>query len=89
VDVDPAVKALRAHKMPIKVIIMVPTYRAAARFIEKTRDLYPALIYTNVSFVGSTALAGVEAAWAKICGRRHRDPGGAGDRRLFVVRARL
>jgi branched-chain amino acid transport system substrate-binding protein len=56
-DVDPAVKALRAHKTPIKAIIMVPTYRAAARFIEKTHDLYPGLIYTNVSFVGSTALA--------------------------------
>jgi hypothetical protein len=36
---------------------MVPTYRAAAKFIEKTRDLYPGMIYTNVSFVGSTALA--------------------------------
>ena len=36
---------------------MVPTYRAAAKFIEKTRDLYPTVIYTNVSFVGSTALA--------------------------------
>ena len=57
VDVDPAVKALRAHKGPIKAVIMVPTYRAAARFIEKTHDLYPGLIYTNVSFVGSTALA--------------------------------
>jgi len=57
VDVDPAVKVLRAQKTPIKAIIMVPTYRAAARFIEKTHDLYPGLIYTNVSFVGSTALA--------------------------------
>jgi len=56
-DVDNAVNALRAHKGPIKAVIMVPTYRAAARFIEKTRDLYPAMIYTNVSFVGSTALA--------------------------------
>jgi ABC-type branched-subunit amino acid transport system substrate-binding protein len=36
---------------------MVPAYRAAARFIEKTRDLYPSMIYTSVSFVGSTALA--------------------------------
>jgi ABC-type branched-subunit amino acid transport system substrate-binding protein len=36
---------------------MVPAYRAAAKFIEKTRDLYPDMIYTNVSFVGSTALA--------------------------------
>jgi hypothetical protein len=32
-------------------------YRAAARFIEKTRDLFPSMIYSNVSFVGSTALA--------------------------------
>jgi ABC-type branched-subunit amino acid transport system substrate-binding protein len=36
---------------------MVPTYRAAARFIERTRDRYPNMIYTSVSFVGSTALA--------------------------------
>jgi branched-chain amino acid transport system substrate-binding protein len=38
-------------------VVMVATYRAAAKFIEKTRDPYPAMIYTNVSFVGSTALA--------------------------------
>jgi ABC-type branched-subunit amino acid transport system substrate-binding protein len=36
---------------------MVATYRAAAKFIEKTRDYYPDMVYTNVSFVGSTALA--------------------------------
>jgi ABC-type branched-subunit amino acid transport system substrate-binding protein len=57
VDVDGAVAALRAHKKPIRAVIMVPTYRAAARFIEKTHDLFPGMIYTNVSFVGSTALA--------------------------------
>jgi ABC-type branched-subunit amino acid transport system substrate-binding protein len=57
VDVDDAVARLRAHKIPIKAIVMVPTYRAAAKFIEKTRDLYPTMIYTNVSFVGSTSLA--------------------------------
>jgi ABC-type branched-subunit amino acid transport system substrate-binding protein len=57
VDVDEAVARLRAHKIPIKAIVMVPAYRAAAKFIEKTRDLYPDMIYTNVSFVGSTALA--------------------------------
>src|SRR5262249_10922694 len=44
-------------RLPIKAVIMVPTYRAAAKFIEKTRDLYPDMIYTSVSFVGSTALA--------------------------------
>jgi branched-chain amino acid transport system substrate-binding protein len=57
VDVDEAVATLRAHKIPIKAVIMVPTYRAAARFIEKTHDLFPGMIYTNVSFVGSSALA--------------------------------
>ena len=63
VDVDEAVAQLKAvtqlkkNRIPIKAVIMVPTYRAAARFIEKTRDLYPDMIYTSVSFVGSTALA--------------------------------
>jgi branched-chain amino acid transport system substrate-binding protein len=57
VDVDEAVAALRLYKGTIKAVVMVPTYRAAARFIEKTRDLFPGMIYTNVSFVGSTALA--------------------------------
>jgi branched-chain amino acid transport system substrate-binding protein len=58
VDVDNAIAGLRAHKIPIKAVVMVAAYRAAAKFIEKTRDLYPSMIYTNVSFVGSTALAG-------------------------------
>jgi ABC-type branched-subunit amino acid transport system substrate-binding protein len=57
VDVDEAVARLRQNKIPIKAIVMVATYRAAAKFIEKTRDAYPAMIYTNVSFVGSSSLA--------------------------------
>ena len=62
VDVDEAVAQLQVHnstkgRVPIKAVIMVPAYRAAAKFIEKTRDLYPDMIYTSVSFVGSTALA--------------------------------
>jgi branched-chain amino acid transport system substrate-binding protein len=58
VDVDDAVAQLeQKRRIPIKAVIMVPTYRAAAKFIEKTRDLYPDMIYTSVSFVGSTALA--------------------------------
>ena len=57
VDVQDAVNALRAFRGQIKAVVMVASYRAAAKFIEKTRDLYPSLIYTNVSFVGSTALA--------------------------------
>jgi len=62
VDVDDAVAQLQQvqqqrTQLPIKAVIMVPTYRAAAKFIEKTRDRYPDMIYTSVSFVGSTALA--------------------------------
>src|SRR6195256_5957490 len=57
VDVDEAVNQLKIQKPAIKAVVMVATYRAAARFIEKTRDLYPGMLYSNVSFVGSTALA--------------------------------
>jgi ABC-type branched-subunit amino acid transport system substrate-binding protein len=57
VDVEDAVAQLQKSKIPIKAVIMVPTYRAAAKFIEKTRDAYPDMIYASVSFVGSTALA--------------------------------
>jgi branched-chain amino acid transport system substrate-binding protein len=65
VDVEDAVAQLQQYNaqlqqkkhFPIKAVIMVPAYRAAAKFIEKTRDLYPDMIYTSVSFVGSTALA--------------------------------
>jgi ABC-type branched-subunit amino acid transport system substrate-binding protein len=65
VDVDAAVAQLQQgnaqlqqkRHIAIRAVIMVPTYRAAAKFIEKTRNLYPDMIYTSVSFVGSTALA--------------------------------
>jgi branched-chain amino acid transport system substrate-binding protein len=57
VDVDDAVSQLKAQKGQIRAVVMVATYRAAAKFIERTRDSYPGMIYSNVSFVGSTALA--------------------------------
>jgi hypothetical protein len=57
VDVDDAINQLKLQKPPIKAVVMVATYRAAAKFIEKTHDLFPGMIYSNVSFVGSTALA--------------------------------
>jgi len=56
-DVDDAVSTLKAQKGQIRAVVMVATYRAAAKFIERTRDSYPGMIYSNVSFVGSTALA--------------------------------
>ena len=57
IDVDDAVKQLRSQKVPIRAIVMTATYRAAAKLIEKTRDLFPGLIYTNVSAVGPSSLA--------------------------------
>src|SRR3954471_3047772 len=57
VDVTDAVTQLRSRKSSIKAVVMVAAYRAAANFIVKTRDRYPNMIYTNVSFVGSTALS--------------------------------
>jgi branched-chain amino acid transport system substrate-binding protein len=57
VDVDEAVNTLKAQKTPMRAVVMVGTYRACAKFIEKTKDLVPGMTYTNVSFVGSTALA--------------------------------
>ena len=57
IDVDDAVNQLKAQKVPIKAVVMVATYRAAAKFVEKTRDFSPGMIYTNVSAVGATTLA--------------------------------
>jgi hypothetical protein len=48
VDVDDAVARLRAHKIPIKAVVMVPAYRTAAKFIEKTRDIYRILLAGRV-----------------------------------------
>jgi branched-chain amino acid transport system substrate-binding protein len=57
VEVDEAINQLRIIRRPIRAIIMVATYRAAAKFIEKTRNLFPGMIFANVSFVDGTALA--------------------------------
>jgi ABC-type branched-subunit amino acid transport system substrate-binding protein len=57
VEVDDAVNQLRLQKLPIKAVIMAASYRAASKFIEKTRDLVPGMIYTNISGVGGTSLA--------------------------------
>jgi ABC-type branched-subunit amino acid transport system substrate-binding protein len=45
------------RKHPVKAIIMVGTYKASARFIQKIRDHKIDAILINVSFVSSTALA--------------------------------
>ena len=44
VDVDEAVSQLKAQKLAIRAVVMVATYRAAEKFIERTRDTYPGMI---------------------------------------------
>jgi branched-chain amino acid transport system substrate-binding protein len=56
-EVDDAVNQLKLQKVPIKAVIIVGTDRAAAKFIEKTRDPFPGMLYGNVSAVGATSLA--------------------------------
>ena len=57
VDVDDAVNKLKQQKVPIRAVVMVATTRPAAKFIEKTRDQFPGMIYTNMSSVGASSLA--------------------------------
>ena len=57
IDVAEAVAALRARKTPTRAVVMSAVYRPVAEFIKLTRPLFPGMIYTNVSGVGSTALA--------------------------------
>ncbi len=58
INIDDALAQLK--KIPpgtIKAIVMAATFRAGVRFVEKTRDLYPGLIYTNTGHVGATDFA--------------------------------
>lgn len=57
IEVDEAVNTLRAQKVPVRAIIMSASYRAAAKFIEKTRALFPEMIFTSISGVGGSSLA--------------------------------
>jgi ABC-type branched-subunit amino acid transport system substrate-binding protein len=57
IEVDEAVNLLRVQKVPVRAIIMSASYRAAAKFIEKTRNLYPEMIFTSISGVGGSSLA--------------------------------
>jgi branched-chain amino acid transport system substrate-binding protein len=56
-DVEDAARKVKASAPHLKAVVMVATYRAAAKFIEKVRDTGSQLIFTNVSFVGSNELA--------------------------------
>ena len=56
-ELDDAINQLKQQKVPIRAVVMVATTRQAAKFIEKTRDLFPGMIYTNMSSVGASSLA--------------------------------
>ena len=55
-DVNDALAELTKHAN-VRAVVMVATYKAAAKLIEKMRDRSSDIVFTNVSFVGSTALA--------------------------------
>jgi serine/threonine protein kinase len=56
VDVKEAVTEIQKHP-EIRAVVLVSTYRPAARFIQQLKDTKRDLIFANVSFVGSNALA--------------------------------
>ncbi len=56
-DVGEAVETLLRSRHPVRAVVMVATYKAAAKFIEKVKTERPDIIFSNVSFVGSQALA--------------------------------
>ncbi len=62
VNVDAAVAQLQQYQRthtanPIRVVIMASTKLPAVKFIEKTHDAVPGLLYTNVSGVGASDFA--------------------------------
>jgi len=56
-DVAEAVYTLLKSRRPVRAVVMVATYKAAAKFIEKVKAERPDILFSNVSFVGSQALA--------------------------------
>ncbi len=88
IDVDEAVAQLRKLRTPPRAVVMVATYRAAAKFIEKTRRYQPAAdLHQRLLRGQHRARRGAHAAGSQICERRDRDAGRAGGRQLFKRRA--
>ncbi len=56
-ELNDAVDGIMKNKKDVRAVVMVAPYRPAALFIEKLKDQGFDPIFTNVSFVGSTALA--------------------------------
>ena len=55
--VDSAVQTILKYP-ELRAIVMVATYRPAAQFIQKVKDQRKDILFANVSFVGTEALAG-------------------------------
>lgn len=56
-DVDDAVARVQKEGSKLKAVVMIATYKAAARFVEKVRSAGLDLILTNASVVNATELA--------------------------------
>jgi branched-chain amino acid transport system substrate-binding protein len=57
-DVEDAVRTVAARAKDVGAVVMVATYKAAARFVERLHDAgLDRLVFTNVSDVDSNALA--------------------------------
>ncbi len=57
-DVEDAVKEISRRSKEVGAVVMVATYKAAARFVERLRDSgVRGVVFTNVSDVGANALA--------------------------------
>jgi serine/threonine protein kinase/ABC-type branched-subunit amino acid transport system substrate-binding protein len=57
VDVRAAVQEIVRQKERIRAVVMAATYRPAAEFIRSVKDAKKDMLFSNVSFVGSNALA--------------------------------
>jgi len=56
-DVEDAVEKLLRTRKRVSAVVMVATYKAAAKFIDRMKAERDDILFTNVSFVGSQALA--------------------------------
>ncbi|MES2793303.1 MAG: ABC transporter substrate-binding protein [Planctomycetota bacterium] len=56
-NVDEAVTGILNRGDQLDAVIMVPTYKPAARFIQRVRNQHPKMQFGIVSFVGSVSLA--------------------------------
>ena len=56
-DVEDAVEKLLRTRKRVSAVVMVATYKAAAKFIDRVKAERDDILFTNVSFVGSQALA--------------------------------